>query len=161
MSDITQPVRWNHLAQKHFSFNSNNKRWRPTWSTEPSRSCPSSLRSSFSNGFSFSSGIENFPGLWWTDFSSLYKEDPVKTDEEESFVFCHYRTCWHIARHLRKDNLRCPQMMVGCNLNVRTRVRFVCMWGLHELQTSIENVMLIAHRDVFIYWEKWRPAVRY
>ena len=46
----------------------------------PSSSCPSSLSRSFSNGFSFSSGMENFPGLWCTDFNNLGQKYTVTED---------------------------------------------------------------------------------
>ena len=44
---------------------------RLTCSIIPSSSCPSSFRRSFSKGFSFSSRMENLPGLWCTDLSNL------------------------------------------------------------------------------------------
>lgn len=44
-----------------------------TWKIMLSNSCPSSFSKSFSKGFSFSSGMANLAGLWWTDFNNLQK----------------------------------------------------------------------------------------
>lgn len=56
------------------------REWEVTWSIMPSKICPSSLSSSFSNGFSLSSGMENFPGLWCTDFNNLWYNTNTITD---------------------------------------------------------------------------------